>query len=136
VFPLVTCNALLISASSWLRGVLNSRHTLRLFQNAVTLTPGTILSDLIECDFMGYVPYDLTGQIPNPIKQQDGQYTIAFTTPLFGCEGGSQTVFGAYIDDGVNLKFIQNFNPSLTVSVGYSFVVPVSISCWSTSILC
>lgn len=135
VYPLVTSNYVLSSYATWLSNQLNTLHFLRLFQNNILVNPGTPLRDFIECDFNGYAPINLAGLIPAPIKLVDGQYVIQFDSPPFGCELGFQTVYGAYISSGINVKFSQNFSPPQNMAPGVSFIIPIIIDVLSLSLL-
>jgi hypothetical protein len=136
MFPLAASDFLLLTAAHWLKHMLEYRHAFRLFQNDFKPDPSTILSDFIESSFMGYQSYSLLLQIPEPIKQITGEYVLSWNSPLFGCEGGTpQTVYGAYIDDGQNVKFSQAFEVPIHMSVGVSFYVPIQIVNGSLSVL-
>lgn len=134
MYPIVTSNYLLQLVATLLQRHLNSGHMLQLYQNDLTPTPANIIPDFQRSNFLGYVPYNMAGNVPAPIKQQDGQYTISFTTTPFACEGGIQVVYGALITQGSNLKFAQRFAAPITMVAGTSFVLPVVISVMSLSL--
>lgn len=133
--PLVTSNSFLSLVANYVQSVLNSGYMFRLFQNNISPDPGTPLSDFVDSSFIGYTSWSLDGQIPTAIKQVDGEYVFNFVTPLFGCEGGSQTVYGAFISSGSNVVFSQRFLNPIPMIAGSSFVVPVQLKVVSLSIL-
>lgn len=135
MFPLVASNSLLKGYADWLANLLNANHFLQLYQNDLSITPATPITDFIVADFLGYTGFNMAGVVPAPIKQVDGDYIISFTTSLFGCEGGSQTIYGAYITDGSSLRFSQAFPVPQPMTAGSSFIVPVQISVLALSIL-
>lgn len=135
MYPLATSNYVLSNYATWLSNNLNTLHFLRLFKNQIVPTPGTPLRSFIEADYPGYTPQNLAGQVPAPIKEVDGQYVIQFNSQLFGALSGSQTVYGAYISSGDNVKFSQAFASPRIMAPGNNFLIPIIIDVFSLSIL-
>lgn len=112
MFTAAWSNFILSGFADYIQRLFNSTHQVcvyRLFKNPVTVTPGTVLSDLYECDFPGYSSIPLTGITPPPIKLFDGYYSISLTVGPFVCEGTAQNAYGAYISSGSNLYLAETF---------------------------
>jgi len=132
----VLSNPLLDARAGTLATLLNSGHTLRLFQNNLTPTPATSLGSFTESTFTGYAAVSLSGQFGSPTFVTDGQYQIASGTYTFSCTGGSsQTIYGWYIDDGSNVKMSQRLDTPVTISSGGNYTLQVRPQEISQSIL-
>jgi len=107
------------AVQTWLEYVMNAACpaapaqlplTLRLFSNDVDLDCGTVLADLTESDFDGYVGIPLTDGtdcdtfLQGPQQLPDGTWAIFLDQQEFVMAGTTtpETVFGAYITGGAD----------------------------------
>jgi len=133
--PLLS-DPLLQSRAGTLQTLLNSGHTLRLFQNAITPTPATPLSSFTECTFTGYASISLASAFGTPTQVTSGQWQTQAAPFTFSCTGGSaQTIYGWYVDDGTNMVMCQLLDSPFTISSGLQFVLQVAPQEISQSIL-
>lgn len=133
---LVASNALLLNRATSLRTLLNSGHFLKLFRNNFLPTPADSLGSFVEADFGGYASVDLTGQFGAPLKVVDGEYQIATPAYTFSCTGApNNSVYGAYVTDGFDVKYSFVFAAPIIVSNGTIFTVQISPQEWALSIL-
>ena len=132
---LVASNALMLQRAQTLQTLLNSGHWFALFSNDIDPTPATMLPEFLEANFSGYSPFDLTDQFAAPIREVDGEYVLTGNTGFFGCESGTQTIYGGYIHDGVDVKLSQRFDNPLDLTAGSSFTVPLVVQDLALSIL-
>jgi hypothetical protein len=129
-------NQALTDRAGTLAAYLNVSHKLKLFVNALTVTPATPFASFVEASFTGYAAVDLAGQFTGPTKIQDGQFQI--TTPFytFSCTGGAgQTVYGWWIDDGTSMKLAQTFDTPISITPGSPYTLQVQPQEISQSIL-
>lgn len=133
---LVASNVLLLDRADALRTLLNSGHTLRLFQNDFVPLSQDSLGSFSEATFMGYAAASLSADFAAPVKIIDGEYQISGTFHTFACTGGSsQTIYGAYITAGSDWKFAIRFDAPLVITNGVSFAVQMNPQDWAKSII-
>lgn len=115
----VATNGWLATRCEAARVVLNIGHTLRLFENDLTPTPATVLADVTEATYAGYVAASLVGQWGAAAFVVDGLYQSLTGPHTFAAPtAGSQLIYGWFINVGTTLQHIQRFNAPVTMSVG------------------
>ena len=87
---------------------------LRLFKNDYTPNRDTVLADLVEADFDGYLPIEIDPTLWGAPSSPFGaavSYYDAFFLP-FPCVSGSQVVYGYYLtfDNGAYLLWSQRWD--------------------------
>jgi hypothetical protein len=93
---------------------------LRLFKNNYTPNRDTVLADLTEADFAGYVPLEIDptvwGVPTNPAGTAVSYYDTFFYQ--FTCTSGSQALYGYYLtfNNGAYLLWSQAFDVGQTAS--------------------
>lgn len=90
-----------------------------LFQGPVVFTDQTVLSDLLEADFDGYVEWTQFNW-STPFFDEDGTTIMVSTNARFVCTGNTHpnTIGGWYLTDAADTTFVygQNFNPLKPIS--------------------
>lgn len=104
-------NSMVNLKAVYLRTVLNTGHSLRLFANNFVPDPSTPLASFTEATFTGYAAIDLTGAFTGPAFVQNGQYELQGGVFAWTNSGATtQTVYGWYIDDGTVMDACQLFD--------------------------
>jgi hypothetical protein len=135
----------IIASNKWiqddidaLRTVINSGHTLKLFQNNVTPDPSKVaISFFTVANWDTYANQALTSDFAASTKIVDGEYQILSTVHVFAVPGsGSQTIYGWWIDDGSNVKLSYRFDSSVTMSTSNpALAVQIAYQQWAKSLL-
>ena len=131
----VTSDLFLSQVGSFINGQLNGPTFLRLFQNPVTITPTTVVGDLIESTFNGYSSILIGGSFIGPSRLGSGIWVsrsklVGWTATL----ADVQKIYGAYLTNPSNLIFGANFAHALPVVAGGQLSVRVEVQDWDLSI--
>jgi hypothetical protein len=133
---LIPSNALLLAEANFVRSVLNSGHSLRLFSNDFLPDAASALGDFEEAFYGGYARRSLVGSFGAPTKVQDGQYQIQSEPIPFECTSSpTATVYGCFVTDGLVVKYSCRFAVPIVFSVGTSRDLQVTPTCISTALI-
>jgi len=134
--PKAVCSDLFLQqVGTFINGQLNGPTFLRLFQNPVTITPATVVADLIESNFNGYFSILVGGTFIGPSKLGSGLWVsrsklVGWTATM----NNAQRVYGAYLTNPTSLIFGANFAHPLPVVAGGQLSVRVEVQDWDLSI--
>lgn len=131
---LVSTNYTVSQIINLLYSTVNGNCTFNLYQNNITPTPASVLTDFQPASFAGYAPWSTTGKFTTPIKQQDGIYEITASAGPWLCTSGSQTIYGGIISNGTNLLYAQVFPAPFVVQVNTYFSIPITIQSVSSQL--
>lgn len=75
--------------------------TLKLFQNNATISASTVLADLTEADYSGYVAQGIATWTTPQADGSNRKYTESTTVKTFAHDGGgtANTIYGWYLID-------------------------------------
>lgn len=128
---IVASNALLHERADRLADLLNSGHSLHLFQNNITLKPSTVVGNFIEAGFPGYLPTNLNNKFGLGVKLVDGAYSSTCTPQIFTCTADYEVpCLGWYIQDQFTLKFSHRFPFPLIMTTGRILTLRLQIEVW------
>lgn len=115
-------NQELISVATFLRDRWNGTPgaTFRLFRNNLDPTPASVKLDFTECNFGGYVPQMLTGDMSELAKIQDGWYqsvssNFVYYPPTVGI---GNVVYGSFVLFGGEVVACSRFPTPIPIEVG------------------
>lgn len=115
----VTCDDGLKAVMNGLLNNIGGSAVLRLFQNNFLPQPASLISDFVECTFAGYASKLLTsvwGALTNPAP---GIWQTDSGVLTFTCTGGSQVVYGWYIQKGSHfLEAAQLLDNPVSMTAG------------------
>jgi hypothetical protein len=79
---------------------LNGAHVrIKLYKNNLTPTTATVLGDLVECDFAGYVNQEMTGWSVTGVSGHVVSVAADSKTFTRTSTGAAQSVYGYYVTD-------------------------------------
>jgi len=133
----VASNQFLLNLAQWQRTRFNVRHSLKLFQNNVGITPATDLSAFVEATFPGYAPIDTDLLFPAPIKVIDGEYQMILPEQLWiPSANDPQFIFGWYLEGLGQVEYSGNFLTPKRVHIGEPIILNLTIQSWALSVAC
>lgn len=135
---IVASNYAIEQVISWWLSELAAGSTLHLFQNAISVTPDTLIGDFVESDFVGYSEVDISAFYGGPAQITSGEYQSAVSAVSFFCTGGSpQPVYGYYLvqTSSDTVWFSENFSTPLYVIPGSTFQLQLNLQEWALAIV-
>ena len=127
--PSVTVtNTLLANRAAALRSLVNADSFGCLYVNAATITPETVLGDLMLATFPGYAAINLVGLWGAAFKLDQGVWITVCPTQTFNCTGASaQLVHGAGIYSSLGLLGILPASAPIALHAGLAIPVQFSL---------
>lgn len=103
----------------WANKFAGGTSRLHLFSNNFLPLPNSPISDFVECTFAGYAAIALTTVFTGPTNPTPGLWQYDSGVLTFNCTGGSQVVYGWYIQFGSHFfEAGQLFDNPITMTAG------------------